>query len=96
MYDKEEAKKANEAPARDYGLQGDILIAVKQMIEEAQANTFAKVHAAIRAQAEREHRPILDRLPHYLSLLYEAQKVGHDVHKEIDEALKRFKQEIGM
>jgi hypothetical protein len=37
-----------------------------------------------------------DRLCQYLSMLYEAQKVGHNAHDEITEALKALRIESGV
>lgn len=38
----------------------------------------------------------LRKIGEYLQYLYEAQKSGHDVHKEIDEALKKFRETAGL
>jgi hypothetical protein len=38
----------------------------------------------------------LDKIERYLHMLYDAQKVDHAVHQEIDEALKQFKKETGI
>jgi len=36
------------------------------------------------------------RYERYLSMLLESQKAGHDVHQEIDEALNKYKEMIGL
>lgn len=38
----------------------------------------------------------MSNIERYLHLLYQAQSVGHDVHKEIDEALKEYKRVAGL
>lgn len=37
-----------------------------------------------------------EKLYTYLLLLFESQKSGHDVHSEIDEALKAYRTEVGI
>lgn len=37
-----------------------------------------------------------NELVNYLYLLFEAQKSGHDVHMEISDALKQYKEEAGV
>jgi hypothetical protein len=65
---------------------------MKKMEEQAQQNVLAQ------AQLDYyRHEPTrTDKIGQYLYMLYEAQKCGHDVHKEISEALNAYKEELGV
>ena len=47
-------------------------------------------------QNQRYELTKLEKIAHYLNLLYEAQRSDHRVDKEIDDALKQFKTEVGI
>jgi hypothetical protein len=47
-------------------------------------------------QNQRYEPTHLDKISMYLQLLYDAQKVDHNVHDEITEALKVFRKEAGI
>jgi hypothetical protein len=92
---------------RDYGMQGDILIAVRQMLEQNRQETHHLVAQTVNelrgevlelngASLGRYEPSKSDRICQYLSMLYEAQKVDHNVHTEIDEALKKLREETGI
>lgn len=42
------------------------------------------------------HQSKIDTTDRYIQLLCDAQRSGHDVHQEIDEALKLYRQEAGI
>jgi hypothetical protein len=95
--DEKEQKTGNPQTQRDYGLQGEILIAVRQMIEQNKKETREEISSAfgtLRSEIANTYEVSkLDKIGQYLHLLYEAQKVTHNVHEEIDAALKQFKAE---
>ncbi|MNO78416.1 hypothetical protein D3C76_695520 [compost metagenome] len=57
-------------------------------------NLFELTESSAMTSANRDER--LNRITGYLHLLFESQKCGHDVHKEIEEALKKCKEWAGV
>jgi hypothetical protein len=99
----------NTQGQRDYGMQGDILIAVKQMIEQNKLDIFAMVHmkidelrkefdvgGSLQGVANSHQATKLEKTRDFLYLLYDANKVGHKVDKEIGEALNMYRTEAGI
>ncbi|MGG3454231.1 hypothetical protein [Paenibacillus rhizolycopersici] len=57
-------------------------------------NLFELTESSAMTSTNRDER--LNRITGYLHLLFESQKCGHDVHKEIEEALKKCKEWAGV
>jgi len=57
-------------------------------------NLFELTESSAMTSTNRDER--LNRITGYLHLLFESQKCGHDVHKEIEEVLKKCKELAGV
>lgn len=76
---------------------------VMRKISEHATNTTEAMRARLHEEAAKIARSLqslelnkAERIRQYIQVLLEAQRSGHDVHKEIDEALKQYKSELGI
>lgn len=81
------------SPEVDYGkvseiIKRDIVPVMTEMIHREVAHSVEEFSGKKLTRVEAIER--------YLAVLYEAQRANHNVHDEISEALKQFRQEIGL
>lgn len=85
--------KMRNAPEVDYSkvaelLKTDFMPMVNEVIHSTVANAVEEFSGKKLTRVE--------ALERYLSTLYEAQRAGHEAHKEIAEALSQFRKEVGL
>lgn len=101
MPDNEKTVQGNQ---RDYGMQGEILVAVRELVNMRIAETreemrieMHEMHRDMNLNSltgrQNEEQEKFHKVAHYLSMLIEvSSKTDHKVHDEMAEAIKQLKE----